>query len=217
MWTFVSAWYNLPFTILILFSIVLAAMQFIGLGGDADTDADVDADVDVDTDTDFNQDVDSDMADAPALTLLAFLGMGKAPLVVVLFLLLGSIGLLGWLINGFVLNLLGAYPNVAFFVVLPVTMTIAGLFSSRATRFMAWMLPPISTTATSANDLVGRRGTVISAYIDSMRGRVRVRDRGGTSISVFAVAMNGETIEDSAEVILISYDIAHKRYIVDRA
>lgn len=207
--SFMTVWYNLPFTILIVFAVLLAALQFVGLGGDAD--ADVDADVSAD------QDLDIDGADVPpVLTLFAFLGVGKAPLVVVLFLLLGTVGVLGWLMNSITQRVLGTYPDFAFFAVLPLAFIIGGLLSSRAARFIAWMLPPISTTATSSKALVGRRGVVISTKVDKKYGRVQVRDRGGTRISVFAITSDDIAFERSTEVVLISYDPDQKWYIVDR-
>src|SRR6478609_2332560 len=108
-WTFISAWYNLPFTILLGLCLLLAGAQLTGFSGEQDQDGDADADSELDHDMygdtdadsdgeaegDPNADADSDTAiDGAAtssfLTPLAFLtqiGVGRAPLVIVLLIL----------------------------------------------------------------------------------------------------------------------------------
>ena len=233
-WSFISAWYNLPFSILLGLCAVLAVLQMIGLGGEADTEADADADVDVSADADVDADADADgdadgdadadqdldhdaSADAGlpgALSMLAFLGMGKAPLAVVLLILFGSVGILGWLLNSLVQGVLGAYPGIALAVVLPVTLIGGGFISSRISRLIGRALPPISTTAMRAQAFVGRRGTVISPYVDGKYGLVHLRDRGGTLISVFAITTAQEPIKRGSEVVLVSYDGTKRQYTV---
>ena len=118
MWTPIFAWYNLPFTIMLMLCGLFAMLQLIGLGDDSDSDldADFDADIDADLDLDFDADADFDAdfdtdldADADLdvdadglpdlLSVLAFLGVGKAPLMVVLVVLLGSMAVIGWTLN----------------------------------------------------------------------------------------------------------------------
>lgn len=202
-WSFIFIWYNLPFTLLLAACVVLAAMQFIGLGGDHDTDADAHADIDHDVDLahdidldhgvdldhavdldhgadldhaadldhdadldhgidhdldhdldhavdhDVNHAVDHDAGGAPtALNVLAFLGVGKAPLLVVLLMFFGSVGILGWILNSAVHGIFGEYPGPLFAAVLPITIVAGGFVSSRTARFIGRALPPISTTAT---------------------------------------------------------------------
>jgi hypothetical protein len=129
-WTFVTSWYNLPFSLALLAFLGLSALQFVGLGHDHDADVEADAglDVDHDLDLDHNLDLDHDLeldhdADldhdldhnvdhslegAPAwLGVLEFLGVGHAPVTMILLVLLGSFGLLGWIANWL---LLGAIP-----------------------------------------------------------------------------------------------------------
>ena len=229
----IFAWYNLPFTLMLLFCGVLTALQLVGLGGDGDADADVDADFDLDADVDLDADFDADMdvdadadidADADAdidggdapdlLSVLAFLGVGKAPLLVVLIILLGSIGILGWTVNSVVTAVFPAYPAWAFLITLPVALVGGGLVSSRLSRLIGRALPSISSTATAAAGLIGRRGAVISPHVDGAYGLVRVRDQGGTLINVFAVTAENDPIGRQTEVVLVEYDAQNKRYTV---
>lgn len=229
MFSFLFAPYNLPFTIMLGVCVLLAALQLVGLGGDGDTDADLDADVDIDADVDVDLDADADLdvdgdvdADADAdideipgaLSILAFLGVGKAPLLVILLILLGSMGVLGWTFNNILQTLLGVYPSWGLWAVFPVTIVVGSFVSSRTARLIGRALPPVSTTATSAVGLLGKRGTVISPRIDGKYGLVRVRDQGGTLINVFAITQDNEPINSKSEVALIDYDAEKKRYTV---
>jgi membrane protein implicated in regulation of membrane protease activity len=294
-WSFVSAWYNLPFTILILFGLILVAMQLVGLGGGEDHDSDLDHDihldhdvdldhdidlahdidvdhgidlehevdlahdVDLDHDIDLSHDVDLDHdidlqhdieihhdidvghevdydlshdidhdlshevdheasgSTTSSLSLLAFLGAGKIPLTVLLLILFDTIGMLGWILNGLVSGVFKSYPGIAFGLVLPLSLLGGGMITSRTARLFGRLLPPISSTATRAQALVGRRGTVISPFVDEKYGMVHLRDAGGTLISIFAVAHpseTGEPIKRGDEVLLLSYDHTTRRYLV---
>jgi membrane protein implicated in regulation of membrane protease activity len=203
----------------------------VDIHADVDTDADVsvdhdldldhdvdlahDADLDHDADVDHDVDHDAGLEGAPnVLTLLAFVGMGKAPLAVVLLILFGAIGLLGWILNSLVLSLLGAYPGIAFAAIAPLSLVTGGLISSRISRLIGRALPPVSTTAMRAQALVGRSGTVISPYVDAKYGMVHLRDQGGTLISVFAVNPSEQVIKRGCEVVLVSYDEAKRHYTV---
>lgn len=221
--TSIVAWYNLPFTIMFMLCGMLAVLQLIGLGGDGDADADIDADLDMDADLDVDADADLD-ADADAdldadgdfdlLSVLAFVGVGKAPLMVVLVILLGSMGIMGWTLNTLVQTLFGSYPAWSFGLILPLSFVIGGLISSRVARLIGRALPSINTTATTAVGLIGRRGTVISPHVDGHYGLVRVRDQGGTLINVFAITPDDEPIARQSEVALVEYDVEKKRYTV---
>jgi len=231
----IFAWYNLPFTLMLLLCGVLTALQLVGLGGDGDADADFDADFDLDADVDLDAnfdagmdvdanadldadaDVDADLdgGDAPdLLSVLAFLGVGKAPLLVVLIILLGSIGILGWTMNSVMTAVFPTYPAWAFLITLPVALVGGGLVSSRLSRLIGRALPSISSTATAATGLIGRRGAVISPRVDGAYGLVRVRDQGGTLINVFAITAENDPIGRQTEVVLVDYDAQNKRYTV---
>ncbi len=236
--SFVTVWYNLPFTILLVICALLAVLQLIGLGGeddshDIDHDVALDHDLDIDHDVDLDQDADLDHdagvehdvdhdgdvdheADSPAATLsvLAFIGLGKAPLLVVLLIFFGAIGILGWVLNSLIQGVFGSYPSAAFIAVIPLSVIVGGLISSRTSRFIGRALPPISTTATRAQALVGRRGTVVSPFVDEKYGLVRLRDSGGTLLNVFAINQAGEPIKRGNEVVLVEYDAKLKRYTV---
>lgn len=238
--TFSIAWYNLPFTLMLLLGVVFAGLQLVGLSQDGDTDADADVDVDVDGDIDTDLDADMDLAihhdldhdiehdldhdvdhdlshdSISGFSWLAFIGIGKAPLMVVVLIVLMTTGLLGWFLNGLAVGALGFFPGLLLLVTLMVSLMIGSLITSRVTRFIGRALPPVSTTATRAQSLVGRPGTVISPFIDGRYGMVHLRDDGGTLISIFATTEDEQPITRGESVILLSYDAIQRRYLVTR-
>ena len=253
-WTFLIAWYNLPFTLMLGLGVVLAGLQLLGLSHESDTDADAeaDADADLEADLDFDGDVDAEIAihhdldhdldhdidhdidhdldhdlyhaadhdvnrdSLSAFSWLAFIGIGKAPLMVVILIVLMTTGLLGWILNGLAVGILGIFPGLLLLATLLVSLAAGSLVTSRVTRFIGRILPPVSTTATRAEALVGRPGTVISPFIDGRYGMVHLRDDGGTLISLFAITEDEKTIARGEAVILLSYDAAQRRYLVTR-
>lgn len=239
-WTFLTAWYNLPFSLMLGLGVVLASLQLFGLSHDGDTDADTDADVhadidsdvdadlaihhdldhdlDHDIDHDLEQDVDHDMShDSPSgFSWLAFIGIGKAPLMVVVLIVLMTTGLLGWFLNGLAIGFLGFFPGLLLLGTFLVSLLVGSLITSRVTRFIGRVLPPISTTATRAQALVGRPGTVISPFVDARYGMVHLRDDGGTLISLFAITEDEQPVPRGESVILLSYDATQRRYLVTR-
>lgn len=250
--TFLIAWYNLPFTLMLGLGVVLAGLQLFGLShdGDADADADVDADIDaeVDAGVDADADLDADMAlqhdldhdldhdidhdidhdldhdvshdvsrdSLSGFSWLAFIGIGKAPLMVVILIVLMTTGLLGWILNGIAVGVLGFFPGLLLLGTFFASLVVGSLVTSRVTRFIGRALPPVSTTATRAQALVGRPGTVISPFVDGRYGMVHLRDDGGTLISLFAITEDEPPIPRGESVILLSYDAKERRYLVTR-
>lgn len=224
-WSFLTAWYNLPFTVLLGLGLVVAALQLIGLGGDDDSDAalhegDMDQDVDVDhgvdhADHDADSDADGD-GEGDNFSLLSFIGVGKVPMLVVFLILFVTVGLLGWLLNGVIQSVIGSFPGLLILLTLPVATVSGAVFTSRVARLIGNLVPPLTTTASRAQALVGMTGTVTSPYVDHVYGQVHLRDLGSTLISVFAITEDGEAIPRGEKVLLVSYDAAGRRYQVTR-
>lgn len=246
-WQFLWAWYNLPFSIAILFFLGLSGLQFVGLGQDQeadqdldmdqdldlehdldlDQDLDLDHDIDLDQDLDLDYELDQDMdtdLDAGAgvgdgisflSTALSFIGLGKAPLLIVLLLLFMTFGFAGWLLNSLVIWATDAYPGIALAGTLPAALLASVLLTSQTSRFVNRIVPSVSTTAISRRELVGKRAIVINARVGEKYGRIRVRDRSGATLSVFAKVEAGHaSIERDQEVVIVEYDPEQNTYTV---
>ena len=214
-WQFLWGWYNLPFSISILFFLGLSALQFVGLGGEQEidqelgADADLDADLDLDTHLDLDQDANMDFGGGLSAwaDFLAFIGLGQAPLTIVLLLLFMTFGFTGWVLNSAVVSLFRSYPGIAFAGTLPLAVIGSLLVTSRLSRLLNRIAPSVSTTAMSRKQLVGHRGTVVSAQVSERYGQVRVKDRSGASLTLFARVEAGEMpIGRDREVVVVAYD-----------
>jgi membrane protein implicated in regulation of membrane protease activity len=236
-WSFLAQPFNWPFLGAIVACLMLSALQFVGLDGDhdaeadagldldADLDVEADLDLDADTDLDWETDLDADAnadadldADASfelGTAFLRLLGVGQAPLTMVLLILLAFFGLAGLVLNGVLWRLLDSYPRPALVGVVPVAFVVASLGTGRAAGLLGRLVPPLDTTATGLAQLVGCTGRVTSPRVDDRYGQVRVRDRGGTQITVFAVTRTDDTpILRDSQVLLLHFDPNRRLFIV---
>jgi membrane protein implicated in regulation of membrane protease activity len=210
---FLVSWYNLPFTAALAGCLLLAAIQLASGFGDSDADVDVDADVDADADVDVDaHPVGLAEAAHGGAGLLAALGIGRVPLLIVLMALLGSLGATGLLVNS-VLSAADGDPGALFLPVLIGALLLALPLTRLLSGALA-RLTPRSSTAVSFDQLVGRAGVVVSASISPSYGRVSVRDAHGTLHTVFAVLERGEPLPERSEVALLAYDPAQRRFLV---
>lgn len=201
--SFLWTWYNLPFVASLGGCLLLGLIQLIGgLGdGDADGDADLDGDAELDA--------DGGVFDGA----LEAIGVGRAPLTIVLMALLGSFGLLGLLGNTVVTNLLGRYPDAALPAVLLLSLVLGLLMTGRISRLFARIAPDTSA-AISFEQLIGRVGVVVSPSISPTYGRVQVRDSFGSLHTVFAVIDGGAPLPERSEVALLAYDSPRRCFVV---
>jgi membrane protein implicated in regulation of membrane protease activity len=193
---------------------------------DVDHDLDVDADHDVDADADLDQDGDVDVQDhaiaharglghadghGPVISALAMIGVGHAPLLMVLQVFLLFWGLLG---VGIHLALKAAGPG-ALLVSLPVTLVASAV----ATRLLAGafgkVFKPFETTAVKRHHMVGRTGHVVFA-VTADEGTVHAKDQHGTLHRLRARTEHGR-LESGNQVVILGYDAERKLFQVDDA
>jgi hypothetical protein len=122
---------------------------------------------------------------------------------------------LGWIANWFIVGLVPTYPGWALAAISIGALLVSAWLTSRLARLIGRAIPAFASTATSAPHLVARRGWVISSQVDHSYGQVKVRDSGGTLITVFAkVDSDKPVIPRNTEVYLVDYDAAKKVYTV---
>lgn len=217
--SFLFLWYNLPFLLLLLICLGLGLLQLVSGGDDGgDADADVEADADVDAEADADAEGEADAGGGgPSFNVLSFVGFGKAPLLIVLMILFGSIAISGLALNWLAFRIFGAYTGVSFAVVLLAAVGVGVITGAVTTQIIRTVLPPLTTTASQAQELVGHHGTVISPFVDERYGQVRLRNPGGVMISIFAITRSTTPIKRGDEVVLESYDPAKRLYQVTPA
>jgi hypothetical protein len=227
-------WWNLvflvPFSLALLYLglYVVSGVTF----GDADADADVDADAHVDVDADADVDVDADAAadvdadadaDADAdgdhdghhggahhgrssaMGALAWVGVGRVPLSLVLMVLLLTWGFTGFVANQFLRTRL---PRTWMIPLVSLPLAALGAASSTRllTRAMSRLMPTEETYARRRSELLGEVGEAIYA-IDERFGMAAVRDDRGNLFQVPCRVEPGRPpVAKGSKVLLVSYD-----------
>jgi membrane protein implicated in regulation of membrane protease activity len=151
---------NLPFSVALLVMLMIGAAEAIGLGAGA---------VHVDAHAD---------AHAEGGDLLAWLGIGVVPLLIVLVVLLAWFALIGIGLQQLASSLWGA--PLSPWLAAPAALVAALPLTGIGARALARLLPGDETTAISLQALVGRRAEIVVG--EARRGspaRGRVRDFHG--------------------------------------
>lgn len=225
-WQFIIAWYNVPFTLSLVAFLGLSGLQFIGLGGeqeldieaDVDLDVDLDVDMDLDADIDVDAEVDGDVdvdGGPPLGAFVGFLGVGKVPLTIILLLLLGSFGFTGWVLNNIILSIFSSYLSLAVGPVILIACAVSVVTTGYMGQTLGRLIPSKSTSATSYKQLVGQQGEVISHVVNESFGQVRVRDRGGNIMTVYAVIDPGKPpLKQDDKAILLEYVEKERVFVV---
>ena len=185
---------------------VLLFLLVIFSGGD-DSDIDIDGDVEVDVDVDVDADVDLDAsADFSALQALGWLGVGQAPLLLLLAIDFTLWGLIGWILN----LLFGLPGGLLGNAVLIVSLILSLLAGSAIAKPIGKMFVSFSED-TSSDRLVGCTGTVVSQVLPKQPtaqiGQVDVTDSSNNlvSINVQVPDWASATPQRGEKVVIIEY------------
>lgn len=196
-------WQNLVFVLALLLAGVLVLGAALGLvGADAEAELDVDADADADVDGDH---------DLPAAAL-ALLGVGRAPLSLLLITLLVAFGATGICLNLLLEPWLGSPLARGVLAVLgagSASMLAGGAMS----RLFARFVPGLESYATEAHDVIGVTG-VAEMRITGRFGVARVSDRTGTPLQLRCRAHATE-IPKGSEIVVVDFDDERRIYTVD--
>ena len=196
-------WQNLVFVLALLLAGVLVLGAALGLvGTDAEAELDVDADADADVDGDH---------DLPAAAL-ALLGVGRAPLSLLLITLLVAFGATGICLNLLLEPWLGSPLARGVLAVLgagSASMLAGGAMS----RLFARFVPGLESYATEAHDVIGVTG-VAEMRITGRFGVARVSDRTGTPLQLRCRA-HVTDIPKGSEIVVVDFDDERRIYTVD--
>lgn len=196
-------WQNLVFVLALLLAGVLVLGAALGLVG-TDAEAELDVDADADADVDGNHDL-------PAAAL-ALLGVGRAPLSLLLITLLVAFGATGICLNLLLEPWLGSPLARGVLAVLgagSASMLAGGAMS----RLFARFVPGLESYATEAHDVIGVTG-VAEMRITGRFGVARVSDRTGTPLQLRCRAHATE-IPKGSEIVVVDFDDERRIYTVD--
>lgn len=188
---------NLPYWILLGMGVTLFVFVIVSGSGDGEGDVDGDADVDADGDGDFN------LAQA-----LGWLGMGKAPLILLLAIDLSLWGLLGWMVNvwvgGGVLVLVGALIG---------SLVLGGQIAKPVGKIFEAF-----GEDTHGDRLIGCIGSVSTARIPTVSegkvGQVDVLDSAHNLVTVNAILPNWATVIPERGIKVLVIERTAEGYVV---
>ncbi|MBD1941373.1 DUF1449 family protein [Coleofasciculus sp. FACHB-712] len=189
---------NLPYWMFLGMGVLLFLLVIVSGGGDSDVDADIDADIDTDVDV-IDVDTDTD-GSFNSLEILGWLGIGKAPLILLLGTDFSLWGVIGWMLNVWVGSLTGGIPYRFFGlggVVLLSSMAISLFLGGLISRPLGKIFAAFGEDA-SSDRLIGCFGTVSSAFIPHKHrgkiGQVDVIDSARNLVTISATLPDWATV-----------------------
>jgi membrane protein implicated in regulation of membrane protease activity len=219
-----SNWYNLIF--IVPFGLALVYLALYTLSGWTFGDADVDAHADVDTDLDAHADIgtdhdahaghdhdaDHDANGSAALAVLSWFGVGRAPLSILMMMLLMCWGIIGFAVNSSVRT---RWPAIQpWLISIPAAGIGALLLTKLLAGFLGRFLPTSETYARRRHALLGSVGEVVLP-VDRGFGMVAVRDRSGELFQLPCRLEAGDrTIAKGTKVTLVAYSATEKLFYV---
>lgn len=190
---------------LLVFYLPMLFGALLGIGaafGLIDTSVDFDADVDADVDAD----ADGDGHDAGSASILGALGVGRAPLGVLLMSACFLFGLVGIALDaigaGLALSIGGAALGA-----------VGG--TSIVARVFGRLVPTKETYVSRKTDLLGRAGTA-DVSTDARFGVAHVLDDGGAHIQIRCRALDEEPIERGEPIVVAAYDEETDTFLVTK-
>ncbi|MGF1575212.1 MAG: DUF1449 domain-containing protein [Cyanophyceae cyanobacterium] len=212
---------NLPYWILLTVGVGLFLMVILSGGGDEDADGDWDGDLDPNPTLNLESgNLESGGPDwdpngegnnlNPAFQVLTLLGVGKAPLILLLAIDFSTWGLVGWFLNVMVSSWVGSSLELPFQGSILAASLVAGLATG------GLLSPPIGKVLaqfgedTRSERLLGRVGQVTSASVPrkGQIGQVDVLDGANNLVTVSAILPEWATTIPlrGQEVLLIEQD-----------
>lgn len=209
---------NLPYWIFLGMGVLLFLVVIISGGGDDDLDIDADADVDVDADPwDIDTDTDAD-ADFSLGQALGWLGIGKAPLILLLATDFSLIGLFGWMLNVILFGVTGDSPSGLLAgavggLSLFLSLFVGGLISQPIGKIFASF-----GEDASGDRLIGCQGTVSSGIIPMENqgkiGQVDVLDSARNLVTVNATLPSWAKVVPGRGTKVLVIDRQPEHYLV---
>lgn len=144
-------------------------------------------------------------AGLPGLSLLSWLGFGKAPFLVVLVVILAAFSISGMVVQTLAIELLGlaVWTPLAVLIALAVTLPTASWLVQR----LAKLIPSDETSGISRQDLVGQTG-VMSQGVATQKNTAEAKVVGPKGLSrwIRVRAERGETLSPGDPVRVVAKD-----------
>jgi membrane protein implicated in regulation of membrane protease activity len=198
-----TTWHNLIFLVPGALALVLLLLSSaLSVGNDSQPDGSGEADADSDMEHAGDEDGESDEENSVLAGILALLGADKAPLTLVLGILMLCWGFVGYWANQL---LAPAIPRPSYLVCVtaPIAAIAAVVVSRTVSGLMARFTPKIETAAVSRASLVGQEARVVYA-ISENAGRAYYYDSKGILHDVSCRTLPGKRAIPKGEKVLLT-------------
>lgn len=173
--------YNLIFLLPLLFGILLQLFSLTGFVGDFDMDADV---------------------DVP--TSLSILGLGKAPLMIIITSFCTMWGISGYISNT-LFSKIPLSPYIYVWGSLAIALIISLLFTRKIAFLVAKIMPSTESYLSTKSDLIGKTGKALYD-VTTKQGNVHVYDQFDTLLELSCRIRSEESVISSdSTVVLMEY------------
>jgi hypothetical protein len=210
------AWWNLLFELVFLLALIYTLLLAFGAGDadeqvEADLPTEIDAGMEADFDTDLEHPFEAESSAGAELSAVAqavaFLGVGRVPVSLVLVTFCYVFGFTGWASNMLFIAL--SLPPVLFIWGSLAVALAVGIGLTRLIAFgLARVLPSTESYGVEKRELVGRLAEV-RYPISHHFGAAQVRDQYGNLHQVDCrVSLEHPEIPSGARVVLLDYDPA---------
>lgn len=160
---------------------------------------------------DLIPDVDTDSS----VGVLAWLGFGQAPFMVVLVVLLALFSIFGTGLQSLSLGVIGTTIPAA--VAMPVALACTLPASAWSAQRLARLIPNVESSGVARAEFIGCTGEIVQGVAcDDRAAEARVDDRNGYSHWLQVRAEPGETITKGEAIRIVSRDPAGVTFIVRR-
>lgn len=178
----------MPWVCYLYYTAIVLAILLVGLtaAGALGLDMDMDGHPDVDGDSDHS--------------LLSLLGVGKAPLAVLVLSYLLSFGMAGVLFVMLTEKWLVDFESFSLMFSCVFSLVSTAVFA----RILGRLVPSIETYAKHRKELVGCEGVVVTR-VTPTSGSVDVKDSSGSLHRLSAVTISGEFVKGE-RILVVSYD-----------
>ena len=190
---------NATYWIFLAIGIILFLLTIFSGGSGEDIEMDMDADADIDAE-----------AELGSVEILGWLGIGKAPLILLLAVDFSLWGAIGWMLNVGVGNLIGTIPTdfLGLGGVILISSAAASLFVGSVISNPLGKIFASFSDDTSSDRFIGCVGTVTSKqvpYVNSRRvGQVDVFDRARNLVTISVTLPQwAEIVPERGERVLI--------------
>jgi len=179
---------NFTYWIFLGLGILLFLLVIISGGGDESQD--IDTDLDIDADVDVDGDVDTDTDSLFFLDFLSWFGFGQTPLIILLAIDLSAWGVIGWILNVSLGNILGTIPRGFLAALIFIASFFISVFLGKLLSHPIGKIFASFGEDASGDRLIGCIGHVSSKTIPHLRqskiGQVDVFDRARNLVTVEA-------------------------------